>query len=308
MITTEFETNFTYRFKQNWALRNILHNYFVYWRGGQHDPETNVEALHQFIVKNATFNKAAYHGIGEMLMIDEIFDEEHKVKKFPGIIPSKYVQFIEGKVNEEYGLNELVDKQYDKQYTVAQFLWNIFNAFDKDGRKSKLHSSKHMSEIVKKLFDQKLKDQKLKKLASITEVDGHDHTKFLVISDLNNNYRWSFLFVASDGLIDERHLVFDIHTIYEEKLGNINPDSDYPTICGTYFGHDIKFFAKRKHIKLVQISSLFKLFQGITDLQKEGFELSDIVANLDLIPKDPSEIMSVGRGLKEIRQQLSSKP
>jgi hypothetical protein len=233
-----FEQVFRYRFQHNWALRNILVNYFVYWRGGGVDPAEDVKKLHDFIRANGVFTRDQYPGIGRMLMIEDIFEEKTSIRKdndyfYPGLIPAEHVALYEAVVNEEYGLNqELIKKP--EPYTVAQFMWKIYNNQNREGRLGRQYGSDHMLEIVKHLFE-----EKFQKGLEISEESSIYGKYLLVKTDL---YSWPLFFISGSRLINNDYEVFKVDKAYRVS----DPGTEFPSICGTYFWRQYKGVCPRK--------------------------------------------------------------
>lgn len=290
-----FEQVFRYRFHQNWALRNILVNYFVYWKGGRNDPSKDVQAVHEFIKAHGIFKGDQYPGIGRMLMIEDIFEEKTSITDgthylYPGLIPAEHVQFFETVVNEEYGLDHILVKQ-PEPYTAARFMWHIYHNEDKDGRRGHVHGSTHMLEISKHLFERFFHKGKGLEVSNAPSING-DY--LLVKAD---DYSWPLFFISGSHLIDDPKYVFNVHTAFED----FNPTIEFPTICGTYFGDKIKEYARRNHIQLLQISSLLKFFRWVEGRKSEA---DKIAPHLDIIPRQHEVPIPVSRAIQEIEEQI----
>jgi hypothetical protein len=299
-----FEQVFRYRFSKNWALRNILVNYFVYWKGGGKDPrdsEANLQEVHEFIRANIVFKGDQYPGIGRMLMIEDIFEEKTSMKKknkidyhYPGLIPEKHLHLFETVVNEEYGLNEKLKSP--KPYTVAQFMWNIYHNQDNDGGQGRKSGSAHMLEIAKQLFKEKFPQG-----LEISEKEAGIYGNYLLVK--TNRYSWPLFFISGSRLINSDH---ETHRVYR-AVKVTDPDTQFPTICGTYFGDNIKEFAREEGIQLLQISSLFKFFQWVDRKKREEITPEKIAPHLGMIPHQPEVPIPVGKATQEMEEQLRSR-
>lgn len=301
-----FEQVFRYRFRHNWALRNILVNYFVYWRGGGNKPGDDVQGyaqkVHEFIRTNGIFRSDQYPGIGRMLIIENIFEEETSIRKrardgteyyvYPGLIPDQYIPLFERVVNEEYGLDQkLIEKP--TPYTVAQFMWNIYHNQDRDGKKG--YGSAHMLEIVERLF--------AKHFPQGLQVSKESSSKGEYLLVKTDDYCWPLFFISGSRILNNRAdqaEVFFVHQAYKVT----DPGIEFPTICGTYFGDHIKEIAQESSIQLLQISSLFKFFRWVERQKSEGITSDKIAPHLDAIPHQHEVPIPVGRAIEDMEKLI----
>lgn len=293
-----FEQVFRYRFSKNWALRNILVNYFVYWKGGGNDPGQDVKKLHDFIRANGVFGREQYPGIGRMLMIEDIFEEKTSISKdneyvCPGLIPTEHVELFGAVVNEEYGLDQVLIKR-STPYTVAQFMWNVYNNRDREHEQAKRqYGSDHMLEIAKQLFE-----EKFPKGLDVSE-ESSKGVKYLLVK--TDHYRWPLFFISGSRLINNDYEVFRVEKAYKKVS---DPSTEFPTICGTYFGDNIKEFARDSGIQLLQISSLFKFFRWVDRKKGQGVSSEKIAPLLEVIPRQHEVPIPVGFAIQEMEALL----
>lgn len=296
-----FEQDFRYRFNKNWALRNILVNYFVYWKGGKNNPEKDVKKLHDFIRANGVFKGDQYPGIGRMLMIEDIFEEATNISKendnaCPWLIPTKYADFFEKVVNEEYGLDVELVKKPD-HYTVAEFMWKVYNNLDRQHEQPKRqYGSAHMLEVAKQQFEKYFpKGLEVSQESSI-------YGDYLLVK--GDGYCWPLFFISGSRVINKPEELFYVHLAFEVS----DPSTEFPTICGTYFGDKIKEFAQkgrgRDRIQLLQLSSLFKFFKWVDGKKQDGIPPEKIAQYLHVIPEQSEVPIPVGRAILEMQKRI----
>jgi len=294
-----FEDVFQYRFDHNWALRNIFVNYFWYWKGGGKDPKDNVAAVHEFIKANGVFKGDQYPGMGRILMIENIFEEKTSIRKgndyLPGLIPEELIQLFERDVNEEYGLNVALDKG-SSSYNIAQFMWNVYNNQNKEGKQGRKPGSAHMLDIAKQQFKKYFpKGLEVSQESSV-------YGDYLLVK--GDGYCWPLFFISGSRAINNPEELYYVHLAFDVS----DPSTEFPTICGTYFGDKIKEFARRgrgrDRIQLLQISSLFKFFRWVDSKKQEGTPSEKIAPHLDVIPRQSEVPIPVSRAIQEMQERI----
>lgn len=279
-----------WRFKNNWLLRNILFNYFVYWRDTRtQDSKENIDGLRRFLTSYDNMNKEEYHGIERILSIEKLL--------LPTGLPNPdHIDLLRRLVNEEYGIDrQLTPQEKNKPYLVSDFFWRVSHPKD-----FKIDPEVHMLEIVKGLFEQIFGGA-----ISVTVHKIDNHT-YLVLQWDNNNYTWPIMFKAGTRTLNDRHIVYSMFGTWREQ--GWDPEHEFPTICGLYFGDDIRIPAQQLDIKLVQLSSLFKLLQWVEKLKKEKkHTVNEVMEHFNLMLIDQQTPIAVGLGISRIESKLATK-
>ena len=304
MASPKFDDVFEFRFDHNWALRNILVNYFVFERRHGHNLDFNqLLQLRKFLVNNAVFTQNEYNGIERMLIIEEIFESipvtnsrDEDYKEEIGVPKKEHIELYRKLIEKEYGLSEPVP-EIDDTY-IVDVLWHVYHNENESGHKP---GHDYMARFVMKQFQSIFAGAPLDfKRSEFRKLD------YLTL-EWGNGWKWPITFRAGSRILNDENFPYRISQSFRNR-GGWDPRKEFPTICGSYFADDIKEAARDCDVQLVQLSSILKLIQWIKRKQKEGYPSVSILEQMHLVLKVNKESvevpLSVGMGTRAMESKL----
>jgi hypothetical protein len=278
-------------FEGEWYTRNILVNHEVYWRKNKNLESPNIKHFRQYLA-NHSIGKD-YSGIVREMQALHIFGPSFDSRT--GFINPIYNDEIMTKIHNEYCLDyKLEGLNQNKDYTVADLLWDIYRAEERKTATQMMLKSIEL--FFGKIFSSKFKTVFLPE-------DGPNRRQYLIINWKNDKEQNCYInFDSTLHTRDQSGLFVEFGCQKIKDSVNFVDKQAYSVLCGLDFSSEMIESAIHQKLILVQFLSLIRLFGKVNN--HKDISPNKILSNFNLLFEDNQTPISTEDGFERILQTI----